>query len=166
MFIQQILSEPRVSLALPAPSKQQLMESMCALLRAGDAEIDERDALEALLARERLGSTGIGDGVALPHGRVKGLARAIGAFATLERAMDYDAIDRKPVVMAFALLVPESAAQEHLRILSELAALFSNKLWRRALIEARTRQELYLRLTHASAASSPHDAQSHHQRPV
>lgn len=165
MSIEQLLSQRRVTLAMPAPSKQRLLENLCGLLRADGSELDGHQMLEALLARERLGSTGIGEGVALPHGRVPGLTRAVGAFATLERAMDYDAIDRKPVVMAFALLVPENAAQEHLRILSELAGLFSNKSWRRALLEAKNQQDLYLRLTR-SDLSNAHDPESHHQRPV
>lgn len=166
MSIQELLSEQRVSLAMPAPTKQRLLESLCGLLRAGGSDIDERRALEAVLARERLGSTGIGEGVALPHGRVPQLKHAIGAFATLERAMDYDSVDRKPVVMAFVLLVPENAAQEHLRILSDLAGLFSNKPWRRTLLEAKTEHELYLRLTRPENAPSTYDAESHHQRPV
>lgn len=166
MSIQQLLSERRVSLALPAPSKQQLLESLSKLLHADAIGVDEHQVLEALMARERMGSTGIGEGVALPHGRVPGLAHAVGAFVTLDHAMDYDAIDRKPVVMAFALLVPANATQEHLRILSELAGLFSNKPWRRALLEAKNQHDLYQRLTRSDLVANAHDAKSHHQRPV
>jgi len=166
MSIEQLLSQRRVSLAMPAPDKQRLLENLCKLLRADGSELDERQVLDALLARERLGSTGIGEGVALPHGRVRGLTRAVGAFATLDHAMDYDAIDRKPVVMAFALLVPENANQEHLRILSELAGVFSNRSWRRALLEAQNAQDLYQRLTRSNPPASPHDPKSNHQRPV
>ena len=166
MSIQQLLSPRRVALAMPAASKQRLLEDLCTLLRTDGLELGDRQVLDALLARERLGSTGIGEGVALPHGRVAGLTHAIGAFATLDHAMDYDAIDRKPVVMAFALLVPANATQEHLRILSELAAVFSNKSWRRALLDAKNSQELYQCLTRSTVPSGSHDADAHHQRPV
>ena len=88
--------------------------------------------------------------MALPHGRVKGLKKAVGAFATLEHEMDFDAVDHKPVTMVFALLVPEEATDEHLRILAELAGVFSQKQVRRELAQAKNAEDLYQRLTRAT----------------
>jgi nitrogen PTS system EIIA component len=158
MYIQNLLSRQRVSQGLPAPSKERLFEQVGALLHEGADNLDTDSASAALRAREQLGSTGIGSGVALPHGRVKGLTTAVGAFCTLQGALDYDAIDQKPVNMVFALLVPEEASDEHLKILAELAGLFSNKAWRERLLEARTSEELYDRLTHPLSDMNSHDA--------
>ena len=165
MYIQNLLSRERISLGLPAGNKKRLFEQLGALMHES-AELDAQQASDALLQRERLGSTGIGAGVALPHGRVKGLVAAVGAFCTLQRALDYDAIDHKPVTMVFALLVPEEASDEHLRILAELAGLFSNKAWRERLQEARTPEELYDRLTHPLSDVDSHDRQPNRARPV
>lgn len=143
MLINDLLSPKRISHALPASSKKRLLESISALLHEDEPEIDESAVFHTLFERERLGSTGIGEGVALPHGRLKGLKRAIGAFAILESEMDYDSIDKQPVKMVFALLVPENADEEHLRILAKLAGVFSKKELREQLLHAKNDQEIY-----------------------
>lgn len=132
---------------MPATSKKRLLEKISALLHEDEPELDETAAFQSLIERERLGSTGIGDGVALPHGRLKGLTKAVGAFATLEQEMDYDAVDKKPVKMVFALLVPENADEEHLKILAQLASIFSKQEMREKLLRARNDKEIYEYLT-------------------
>ena len=132
---------------MPATSKKRLLEKISALLHEDEPELDETAAFQSLIERERLGSTGIGDGVALPHGRLKGLTKAVGAFAILEQEMDYDAVDKKPVKMVFALLVPENADEEHLRILAQLAGIFSKQEMREKLLRARNDKEIYEYLT-------------------
>lgn len=166
MYIETLLSQRRVSLGVAAASKARLFEHIGQLLGEDAAPLTHQQASEALLERERLGSTGIGYGVGLPHGRVKGLPRAIGAFCTLARPLDYDAIDRKPITMAFALLVPTETNDEHLKILAELASLFSNKAWREGLLAAPTPEELYNRLTHPIPAHTSHDSPTHRARPI
>jgi nitrogen PTS system EIIA component len=167
MYIHDLLSLPRVALALPAASKDELFERLAALLTAGGvAGIGPAQAKEALSARERLGSTGLGSGIALPHGRVAGLSRAIGGFCTLARPLDFAAIDHKPITMAFALLVPEHANNEHLKILAELAALFNDKAWREALTRAKTAEELYNHLTQSRSATATHDPKANRSRSV
>jgi PTS system nitrogen regulatory IIA component len=151
MRLQEILTPQRVAPSLPASSKKRLLEKLSFLLGAGGSDVDVAAALHSLLERERLGSTGIGQGVALPHGRLKGLKKVVGAFATLEHEMDYNSLDRKPVRMAFALLVPENAADEHLRILSELAGIFRKKETRQNLLSAKNPEELYRTLTVADS---------------
>jgi nitrogen PTS system EIIA component len=153
MPIHELLSTHRVLPAVAAPSKQSLLEKLSILLTEGHSNVEATAALRCMVERERLGSTGIGDGVALPHGRLKGLKQAIGAFVTLEQEIDYDALDRKPVRMAFALLVPEGANQEHLVLLRELATVFSNKVVREHLLHATTSEELYRTLIQPRVAS-------------
>jgi PTS system nitrogen regulatory IIA component len=152
MHLRDILTPNRVTLSLPATSKKRLLESVSQLLGQDDAGLDAQAAFQCLTERERLGSTGIGEGVALPHGRMKGLGRAIGAFALLETEMDYDAIDRKPVRMVFALLVPEHATTEHLQLLSQIAAVFNNRPLREKLLQAKSREDLYNALVGSSPA--------------
>lgn len=146
MPIHHLLSTERVLPGVATPSKHDLLQQLSTLL-THDTDVDPAAALESLVVRERLGSTGIGDGVALPHGRMKGLTQAVGAFVTLAQEIDYDALDRKPVRMAFALLVPEGANQEHLQWLRELAGVFSNKAAREHLLHAKTSEDLYQLLT-------------------
>lgn len=152
MELRDILSPDRISVGLSATSKKKLLEIVSQLLVHGSAGPDPQTVFQCLIERERLGSTGIGEGVALPHGRLKGLTRAIGAFAVLKTDMDYDAIDRQPVRLVFALLVPENATTEHLQLLAKLAALFSQKSTRDKLINAKTPEELYTYLTDSHRA--------------
>lgn len=153
MPIHELLSTQRVLPAVGTPSKQSLLEKLSVLLTEGESNVEATAALRCMVEREHLGSTGIGDGVALPHGRLKGLTQAVGAFVTLEEEIDYDALDRKPVRMAFALLVPEGANQEHLVLLRELATVFSNKTVRERLLHATTSEELYRTLTQPRTTS-------------
>ncbi|MDH5649443.1 MAG: PTS IIA-like nitrogen regulatory protein PtsN [Gammaproteobacteria bacterium] len=147
MHINEIISPVRVEHALVATSKKRLLEQLSKLLHKDTPGLDEQAVFQCLTEREKLGSTGIGHGVALPHGRLKGLEKAIGAFAILEQEMDFDAIDQKPVKMIFALLVPEEAHDEHLKMLSKLASIFNNEALRERLLQARDDNEIYQCLT-------------------
>jgi len=113
-------------------SKQQIIRQMSNRL-AEAAGLDARDVLEAVMERERLGSTGIGEGVAIPHARVPGLDKAIGAFARLETAIDFEAVDDHQCDLIFMLLAPERAGGDHLRALAHVSREFSQANLRDAL---------------------------------
>jgi PTS system nitrogen regulatory IIA component len=98
---------------------------------------------DSLFARERLGSTGLGHGVAIPHGRIKGLREAVGVLIRLKQPILFDAPDGKPVSLLFVLLVPDQATDLHLQLLSELAQLFSSKALREKLLAAQDAETLY-----------------------
>jgi nitrogen PTS system EIIA component len=166
MYIQDLLAPKRTALGISASTKDQLFEQLAALLAVDHESVVPGQAQEALAARERLGSTGLGAGIALPHGRVPGLARAIGAFCTLAQPLNYGSIDHKPITMAFALLVPEHANNEHLKILAELAGLFNDKAWREQLTRAKTPEELYNHLTQPRPGQLANDAQTHRSRSI
>jgi PTS system nitrogen regulatory IIA component len=121
----QLLDQGRITSGLTVSSKKRLLEEITRLL-VTDTMLDPKKVFQVLTERERLGSTGIGEGVALPHGRMEGLDHPIGAFASLNEPIDYDAQDGKPVNLVFGLLVPTDAQQEHLNILANLARLFSD----------------------------------------
>ena len=99
--------------------------------------------VDSLAAREKLGSTGLGQGIAIPHGRIKGLTEAQGAFVRLRAPIAFDAPDGKPVAQVFVLLVPEHATEQHLQLLSELAQMFSEKAFREQLAAAADAQAIH-----------------------
>jgi len=149
LVIPELLAPSRIARGLRVAGKTELFETLGALLNRAEPDLSRKTILSALLEREHLGGTGIGQGVAIPHGRVPGLDRFVGAFVTLAQAMDYHAIDGKPVTMVFALLVPEQAVQEHLLILSRLAGIFRNSETRQELLAAQTTEEICQCFAHA-----------------
>ena len=131
---------------LAASSKKRLFEQV-GLLFENQHGIARGVVFESLFARERLGSTGLGQGVAIPHGRIKGLKEALGAFVRMPQPVPFDAPDGKPVNLVFALLVPEHATERHLEILSELAQMFSDHGLREALLAAADAVSLHQTIT-------------------
>jgi PTS system nitrogen regulatory IIA component len=124
MEISDIISPKRVTSSTVVSSKKAALESLATLIASEDPGLTQSEVFESLIAREKLGSTGLGHGIALPHGRRKGGTQTIGAFLRLKNAVPYDAIDQKPVDLFFALLVPEESTEEHLQILAKLAQIF------------------------------------------
>lgn len=126
MEIQDIITPERVAYNLDVSSKKRALETVSEILTKGqNNQLAPQDVCESLIAREKLGSTSIGSGVAIPHGRLKNTDKTIAAFIRLDHGIDYDAIDNQAVDLIFALLVPEESTQEHLNILAEIAEMFS-----------------------------------------
>jgi PTS system nitrogen regulatory IIA component len=134
-LVAKLLPPANVLLDLPVSSKKRLFEQV-GLLFENNHGIARSLVFDSLFARERLGSTGLGQGVAIPHGRIKGLKDALGAFVRLGQPIPFDAPDGKPVNLLFVLLVPEQATEKHLQILSELAQMFSDRVLREAMAAA------------------------------
>ncbi len=151
MQLQELISPERIEFSMPVTSKKRLLEQLSTLMHADEPGLDEYAAFQSLLDRERLGSTGIGHGVALPHGRLKGLDKAIGAFATLEKEVDYDSIDHEPIKMVFALLVPEQATEDHLQLLARIANVLNDDATRAKILGANNKEEIYQYLTNREA---------------
>lgn len=106
--------------ALKANAKKQVLQQM-AERAASLSGIDEREIFDTILQRERLGSTGVGGGIAIPHGKLPGIDRITGVFARLETPVDFEALDDQPVDLVFLLLAPEGAGADHLKALSRIA---------------------------------------------
>lgn len=136
-LLSRLLPLRNVALDLEATSKKRVFEQ-AGLTFENNQQIPRGDVFDSLFAREKLGSTGLGQGVAVPHGRIKGMKEAVGAFLRLTSPVPFDAPDGKPVNLVFVLLVPERATDLHLQILSELAQLFSDKNVREQLLVAET----------------------------
>jgi PTS system nitrogen regulatory IIA component len=133
--IAKLLPLANVMVGLDASSKKRVFEQ-AGLLFENNHGIARASVYDALFAREKLGSTGLGQGIAIPHGRIKGLKEARGAFLRLATPVQFDAADGKPVDMIFVLLVPEAATEHHLQLLSELAQMFSECAFREQLAAA------------------------------
>lgn len=123
------------------------LEELSKLLANIDTSLSYIEVFDCLVAREKLGSTGLGNGVAIPHGRLKGGKKTIAAFMQLQHGIDYDAVDKAPVDLLFALLVPEDSTDEHLQTLSHLAEMFSNAETLEQLRSGSTADEIYKILT-------------------
>ena len=147
MNIVEILSPDRTICDVNGSSKKAALEILASLIASADPGLSQTDVFMGLMAREKLGSTGLGKGIALPHGRLKGVNSALGAFVRLQHAIDYDSIDGSPVDVLFALVVPEQATQEHLEILSKLAETFSNDETLNKIRESSSRDHIFELLT-------------------
>jgi nitrogen PTS system EIIA component len=122
MSLSDLLAPGAVVPALKVNSKKQALQEISERAAALTA-IGEREIFDILLQRERLGSTGVGNGIAIPHGKLARLPRIFGLFARLERPIDFEAIDGQPVDLVFLLLAPETAGADHLRALSRIARI-------------------------------------------
>ncbi|HQR58019.1 MAG TPA: PTS IIA-like nitrogen regulatory protein PtsN [Azonexus sp.] len=130
-----ILPVGQVLLDLESTSKKRVFEQV-GMLFENYLGLARAIVFDSLFAREKLGSTGLGQGVAIPHGRIKGLKQAAGAFVRLKTPVPFDAPDGRAVNLLFFLLVPEQATEHHLEILSELAQRFAERSFRDALVAA------------------------------
>lgn len=130
-----LLPVSQVVLDLDASSKKRVFEQ-AGMLFEKHLGLARSVVFDSLFAREKLGSTGLGQGIAIPHGRIKGLKQAAGAFLRLATPVPFDSPDGRPVNLLFVLLVPEQATEEHLQILSELAQRFAERPFREALLAA------------------------------
>jgi PTS system nitrogen regulatory IIA component len=126
MLVSDLLSPERVLPQVRTSSKKKLLELVSEALVQNDETLDSREVFESLCARERLGSTGLGKGVAIPHGRVHGSSAVQAVFIRLSKPLAYDAIDGEPVDLLFALAVPENCTSDHLKLLSQIAERFSD----------------------------------------
>lgn len=142
----QLLPASNVVVGLEASSKKRVFEQ-AGLLFENNQGIARVKVFDSLFARERLGSTGLGDGIAIPHGRIKDLGEAVAALVRLAEPVAFDAPDGKPVSLLMFLLVPEQATQQHLEILSEVAELLSDKTMRETLMQENDPQALHQALT-------------------
>ncbi|WP_028079707.1 PTS sugar transporter subunit IIA [Solimonas soli] len=143
MKIAEILSADRVSLGHTFTSKKKALEELSQTLARGLDGVTATDVLASLTAREKLGSTGLGHGVAIPHGRLAGIGGSIGAFMRLKHPLDYEAHDGHPVDLMFGLLVPQGATEAHLKHLAAIAEMFSDEAFCKKAREAADDKALF-----------------------
>jgi len=141
-LIAKLLPPQNVLPDLDVSSKKRVFEHV-GLVFENHHQIAHTQVFESLFAREKLGSTGLGQGIAIPHGRIKGLKEAVGAMIRMRAPIPFDAPDALPVNLIFVLLVPERATDLHLQILSELAQMFSDKAFRDQLLGAPSAEAMH-----------------------
>jgi PTS system nitrogen regulatory IIA component len=152
--ISALLPIEHVIVGLDVGSKKRLFEQV-GLLFENSRHIARAKVFDSLFDREKLGSTGLGHGVAIPHGRIKGLKETLCAFAKTQSGIPFESPDGEPVRLVFAMLVPEHATEQHLEILSQLAQMFSDEQLRNALLAADDLQSAYRLLTEWSPYAPP-----------
>ena len=153
MLISDLVTPSAVIASLKATSKKQALQELARRAAEMTGE-HERAIFDVLLERERLGTTGVGDGVAIPHGKLPNLKKLIGLFARLERPIDFEAIDEQPVDLIFLLLAPGTAGADHLKALARVSRLLRDRQMREKLRGSETAEAIYALLVeqHASAA--------------
>lgn len=142
MKLSEIMSEKSIFMGLKSNSKRQLLQDLSAKA-AEITGLDERTIFDTLLERENLGSTGFGEGTALPHGRFEGLDKVYGFFAKLNSPVDFEAIDGKPVDLIFLLLSPEDNGADHLTALAQASRFLKDESMRQKLRQINSAQEIF-----------------------
>jgi len=153
MEIHDLITTKSVVVALRVTSKKQALQEL-AKRAAQITGIDERQIFDVLLEREKLGTTGVGQGIAIPHGKLAPLTRLYGLFARLDRPIDFEAIDEQPVDLIFLLLAPESAGADHLKALARVSRLLRDKATTTKLRGCDSADGLYALLTEARASNA------------
>src|SRR5438477_5755140 len=146
MPLTQLVAPNAIIPALKVNGKKQALQELAAKAAELSGQ-NERTIFETLLQREKLGSTGVGNGIAIPHGKLPKLNKLFGLFARLERAVDFEALDGQPVDLIFVLLAPEGAGADHLRALARIARLLRDQDIARKLRDSRDAEALYALLT-------------------
>ena len=153
MNISDLLAPEAVLASLKAQTKKQLLQELAARAHQR-TQLPEKQIFETLNERERLGTTGVGAGIAIPHGRMAGAASITGVFARLETAIDYEAVDGQPVDLVFMLLAPENAGADHLKALARVSRLLRNQQTCEKLRAAQSAEALYAILIDQTGSSS------------
>jgi PTS system nitrogen regulatory IIA component len=143
MKIMDILVRDAVILDLESQGKREVLEELSRALASAEPDLDAERLLGVLLEREKLQSTGIGDGVAIPHGKMPGLSRLVASFARSRGGVDFESIDGNPTHLFFLLVVPEHSGGQHLKALARISRFFRDASFRKALAEAESLDEVF-----------------------
>ena len=143
MRIAEILGKDLLIPNLQSKNKKGVLEELAGILVAQGKLPNLDKVVEILLDREKLGSTGIGDGIAIPHGKIKDLKGVVASFGRSREGVDFESIDQKPAHLFFLLVAPEDSAGIHLKALARISRLLKDSTFRKSLMEAETKEELY-----------------------
>jgi len=143
MKIVEILDEGAIVEEISSRDKKGVLEELVGVLVKEGRISDGKEAIQVLLEREKLGSTGIGEGIAIPHGKLPNLKNVVCAFGRSRTGIDFEAVDNQPVHLFFLLLAPENSAGEHLKALARISRLLKDNHFRQRLLEAKDKKEIY-----------------------
>jgi nitrogen PTS system EIIA component len=143
MNMQTVLRESCVIADLSGETKEEILTELATRLKDAGLIKDVAETVDVVMEREKLGSTGIGDGVAIPHGKLRGLSQILCAFGRSKKGVDFDAVDKEPVHIFFMLLAPEDSAGLHIKMLSRISRILRDPSFRRHLVEQGNGRELF-----------------------
>ena len=143
MKLSEIIDKDNIIMELKAKDKRVVLEELAEVIATHDPSIDKGTLVKILVERERLGSTGIGDGVAIPHGKFNGLKSPLMSFGRSREGLDFESMDEQPAYLFFLLIAPENAAGIHLKVLARIAKNLKSSAFRKKLMEASSKNEIY-----------------------
>ncbi|MEE9609693.1 MAG: PTS sugar transporter subunit IIA [Desulfatiglandales bacterium] len=143
MKLSELIDQSNIIPDLKAKDKKEVLEELAEPIASHEPSLDKGSLVRVLLDRERLGSTGIGDGVAIPHGKFHGVSQPVISFGRSRQGLDFESMDGQPAYLFFLLVAPENSASVHLKALAKIAKILKNSSFRKVLMEAPTRKELY-----------------------
>ncbi|MCX8093802.1 MAG: PTS sugar transporter subunit IIA [Candidatus Goldbacteria bacterium] len=142
MRILDFLSKDSIELNLKSTTKKEVIEELVDILDKKGLLIDKKAVLDSILEREELGSTGIGQGVAIPHSKTKGVKELVGVFGISKKGVDFDSLDGEPTYIFFLILTPEGATNYMLKALARVSNFLKNKFYRKKILEANSKEEI------------------------
>ena len=143
MKLTDILDESSIVADLQASNKTEALEVLVEAMTKSNQTVDKQEILNVLLEREELGSTGIGDGIAIPHGKSKKITQIISGFGLSKQGIAFDSLDGKPAHLFFLLVAPEDSVGTHLKVLARISRMLKNVDFRKKLLEANSQHEIY-----------------------
>jgi nitrogen PTS system EIIA component len=143
MRLSEILAIDNIIPELKAKDKKGVLGELAEVIANYDANIDKGMLVKVLIEREHLGSTGIGDGVAIPHGKLSSVKQPIVSFGRSKKGLDFDSMDGQPAFLFFLLLAPENSSGVHLQVLTKIARILKSSTFRKALMQVNSREEIY-----------------------
>lgn len=143
MKLSELIEQDYIIPDLKAKDKKEVLEELAEPIAIHEPSLDKSLLVKILLDRERLGSTGIGDGVAIPHGKYGGISHPMISFGRSRKGLDFESMDGQPAYLFFLLVAPENSASIHLKALAKIAKILKNSSFRKVLMEAPTRKEIY-----------------------
>ena len=143
MRLSEILAIDNIIPELKAKDKKGVLGELAEVIAKYDENIDKGMLVKVLIEREHLGSTGIGDGVAIPHGKLSSVKQPIVSFGRSKKGLDFDSMDGQPAFLFFLLLAPENSSGVHLQVLTKIARILKSSTFRKALMQVNSREEIY-----------------------
>jgi len=144
MKVTDIFNKEHIIEELKSKSKRDVLAELSGVFLQGDVKYSHVDMLNTLLEREKLGSTGIGDGIAIPHGKLANLEELIVSFGRSKEGVEFDAMDSKPAHIFFLMMAPEDTTGKHLKALAKISKMLKDIAFRKKLMEAKSKDEIYM----------------------
>ena len=155
MKMSEIIEEENIIPDLKAKDKNGVLEELAEVISNREPSVNKRDLVRVLVERQRLVSTGIGDGVAIPHGKLNGIKHPLISFGRSNKGLDFDSMDGQTAYLFFLLVAPENSSSVHLQVLAKIAKILKNGTFRKKLMESRTREEIYQTIIQTDEEFSP-----------